>query len=210
MEIEIWSDVVCPFCYIGKRRFEAALAEFPGRDNVTITWRSFQLDPEAEIGTGLSVNAYLASRKGISEEQAREMNAYVTEQAAELGLSFDFDKAVITNTLDAHRLIHLAKANGKQDAAEELFFRSYFTDGLDLNDHETLISLGIQLGLDELQVSDLLNSDQYADAVDHDQYQAQQLGCKGVPFFVFNNKYGVSGAQAKEVFLEVLQKAEEV
>lgn len=207
MQIEIWSDVVCPFCYIGKRRFESALAEFPGKEKVEITWRSFQLDPDAASGTGLSVTEYLAQRKGIPLEQARELNAYVTEQAAALGLTFDFDKAVITNTLDAHRLIHLAKAHGKQDAAEELFFRSYFTDGLDLGDHEVLVSLGIQLGIDELKVRDLLNSDLYADAVDHDQYQAQQLGARGVPFFVFNNKYGVSGAQAKEVFLEVLEKA---
>lgn len=207
MQIEIWSDVVCPFCYIGKRRFESALAEFPGKDKVEIIWRSFQLDPDATSGTGLSVTEYLAQRKGIPVEQARELNAYVTEQAAALGLTFDFDKAVITNTLDAHRLIHLAKAYGRQDAAEERLFRAYFTEGLDLGEHEVLVSLGMELGIDELKIRDLLNSDLYADAVDHDQYQAQQLGARGVPFFVFNNKYGVSGAQGKEVFLEVMEKA---
>ncbi|QIP15269.1 DsbA family oxidoreductase [Spirosoma aureum] len=207
MEVEIWSDVMCPFCYIGKRKFERALSEFPHKDQVNIVWKSFQLNPAMKTDPDKTINEYLSEAKGWSLEQARQMNDRVTAMASEVGLSYDFDKAVVANSFDAHRLIQLAKANGLGDAAEERLFRAYFTEGRNTADHDTLLELGTDIGLDATAVEQLLQSDQYAEAVQHDIYEAQQVGARGVPFFVLNRRYAVSGAQQPETFLGALNTA---
>jgi predicted DsbA family dithiol-disulfide isomerase len=209
MKVEIWSDVMCPFCYIGKRRFELALRQFPGRDDVTIEWKSFQLDPEIVTQPGKSVNEYLAERKGWTLEYARELNDHVTQMAREVGLQYDFDKAVVANSFDAHRLSHFAKKHGLQDAMEERLFRAYFTEGKNTADHETLVRLAVEAGLNGDDVRRVLAGSDFADEVNIDAYEAHQVGAQGVPFFVFNNKYAVSGAQPVEIFLQVLEKTAE-
>lgn len=208
MKIEIWSDVMCPFCYIGKRRFEKALEQFPQRDEVEITWKSYQLDPEMKSNPGMNVYDYLAERKGISREQSKQMHASVIAMAKEAGLDYNFDKAVIANSFDAHRFSHLAAKHGKQDAAEELLFRSYFTEGKNIADHETLVQLGVSIGLDEKEIREALASDDFSGNVKNDIAEGASLGLRGVPFFVIDRKYGISGAQASEAFLNVLEKAQ--
>ncbi len=207
MKIEIWSDVMCPFCYIGKRKFEAALEQFENKANVEVVWKSFQLNPNMKTDSGKSITEYLAEIKGWSIKQAQEMNAHVTNMAKEVGLHYDFDKAIVANSFDAHRLIQLAKKHGKGDEAEEHLFKAYFTEGKNTDDHSTLIEIGISIGLNEIEVKQVLASDQFADDVNKDILEAQQIGVRGVPFFVVDRKYGVSGAQPSEIFLETLTKA---
>lgn len=207
MKVEIWSDVMCPFCYIGKRRFEHALAQFPHKDEVEVEWKSFQLDPSIKSEPGKNINQYLAEKKGWSLEQARQINRQVTETAATVGLHYDFDKAVVANSFDAHRFAHLAAAQGRGDAAEEALFKAYFTEGKDVSDHETLAQLGSAIGLDGTVVKQTLESDAYAGAVRKDIYEAQTLGARGVPFFVLDRKYAVSGAQPEETFGKALEQA---
>jgi len=207
MKIEIWSDVMCPFCYIGKRKFEAALEQFDNKANVEVVWKSFQLNPNMKTDPGKNITEYLAEIKGWSIQQAKEMNTHVTNMAKEVGLHYDFDKAIIANSFDAHRLIQLAKKYGKGDEAEELLFKAYFTEGKNTDDHSILIEIGVSIGLNELEVKQVLASDQFADDVNKDILEAQQIGVRGVPFFVFDRKYGVSGAQPTEVFIETLTKA---
>jgi len=207
MEVEIWSDVMCPFCYIGKRKFERALADFEHRDDVTITWKSFQLNPDMKTIPGKNINQYLAEIKGWSLEQAKSMNDRVTAMAKEVGLHYDFDKAVVANSFDAHRLIQLAKANGKGDAMEERLFKAYFTEGKNTADHAVLQQLGEDIGLDAAKVKEVLSGSTYADKVNHDVEEAQQLGVRGVPFFVLDRKYAVSGAQESAAFLQALNRA---
>ncbi len=206
MKIEIWSDIVCPFCYIGKRKFEIALAAFPARDKVEIEWRSFQLDPSMENIPGKSVHAYLAERKGCSIEEAMDMNNMMSNVAKEVGLNYNFDIAVINNTLNAHRLLHFAKSKGLQSALKERLFHAYYTEGKDVSDIVSLSDLASEIGLNKVEVSEMLASDIYKNEVELDQYYAEQVGARGVPFFVFNNKYAVSGAQPPEMFSEVLEK----
>ncbi|MGA7159721.1 MAG: DsbA family oxidoreductase [Bacteroidota bacterium] len=207
MKVKVWSDVMCPFCYIGKRRLELALQQFPGKDSVKIEWKSFQLDPESVTQPDKSVNEYLAERKGWTVENARQMNDYVTQMAREAGLQYDFDKAVIANSFDAHRLSHFAKKHGLQDAMEERLFRAYFTEGKNTADHETLVQLAVEVGLKGDDVRQMLGGDDFADEVRNDVYEAHQIGVQGVPFFVFNDKYAVSGAQPTEIFLQALNRA---
>jgi predicted DsbA family dithiol-disulfide isomerase len=207
MKVEIWSDIMCPFCYIGKRRFEKALEQFPYRDEVTITWKSFQLNPAMRTEPGKNINEYLAEIKGWSIDYARQMNERVTDMAAEEGLLYDFDKAVVANSFDAHRLLQLAKVNDKGDVMEEYLFRAYFTEGKNIADHATLLQLGIEAGFDEKLINDLLQSNEYADKVQLDIYESQQIGVRGVPFFLVNDRYAVSGAQHVETFLSALNKA---
>ena len=207
MKVEIWSDVMCPFCYIGKRRFELAVRQFPGKEYIAVEWKSFQLDPESVTQPGKSVNEYLAERKGWTLEYARQVNDHVTNMAREVGLNYDFDKAVVANSFDAHRLSHLAKKHGVQDAMEERLFSAYFTEGKNTADHETLIQLAVDVGLRRDEVRQMLAGNDFADDVNKDVYEARQVGARGVPFFVFNNKYAVSGAQPTEVFLQALKSA---
>ncbi|MBC8085302.1 MAG: DsbA family oxidoreductase [Hymenobacter sp.] len=206
MQVEIWSDILCPFCYIGKRRLEKALATFGHAAEVTVHWRSFELDPAADPTPGINQYARLAAKYGKSEEWARQMSADMTKTAAAEGLVFDFDRVVPANSLRAHRLVHLAAEHGRQDAAKERLFRAYLEEGLDINDVPTLTRLGAELNLPTPEVDQLLTSDAFEQEVRHDEYQARQLGVRGVPYFVFDNKYAVSGAQPTELFREVLAK----
>ncbi|MBC6606147.1 DsbA family oxidoreductase [Hymenobacter sp. BT188] len=206
MKVEIWSDIMCPFCYIGKRKFEAALAEFAPQEDVQVQWRSFELDPNMKTIPGQSIHELLAERKGMSVAQGRQMNNQMAQTAAEVGLEFNFDKTIPANTFNAHRLIHLAAVHGRQDAAKERILYAYFTEGLNVDDPATLTQLATELELPATEVAQLFETDAYAQEVRHDEYQARQIGVRGVPFFVFDDKYAVSGAQPKEVFLEVLEK----
>ena len=205
MKIEIWSDVMCPFCYIGKRKFEIALEKFPEKEKVEVTWKSFQLDPSVKTDPAKNVHQFLAERKGWTTEHAREMNEHVTRIAAEVGLVYNFDKAVVTNSFDAHRFSHFAKKYNLQNEAEERLFRAYFTEGKNTGDHETLIQLGIDIGLDEAEVKSMLESTDFADAVNNDISEARQIGVNGVPFFLFEEKYAISGAQDSSLFLQALK-----
>jgi len=207
MKVEIWSDVMCPFCYIGKRRFEAALADFDGRDQVEIEWKSFQLNPDLKTDPSISIHDYLAEIKGWDPSYARDMNNQVTAMAAEVGLQYDMDRAVVANSFDAHRFAHFAKKHGKGPEAEEALFKAYFTEGKNIADHDTLADLGASIGLDAEEIRNTLNTDTYAHDVNQDIYEAQQIGVRGVPFFVLDNKYAVSGAQSSLVFLSALEKA---
>ena len=207
MKVEIWSDVMCPFCYIGKRKFEQALERFPHRDNVQVTWKSFQLDPAIKSGHGRSVNEYLAERKGWSLDQARKMNDHVTQSAKGVGLDYDFDKAVVANSFDAHRLVQLAKTKGLDGAVEENLFKAYFTEGKDIADRETLAKIGAEAGLDETEIRATLQGDAFAAEVHRDILESRQIGVQGVPFFVVDRKYAVSGAQDSATFLKVLEQA---
>jgi predicted DsbA family dithiol-disulfide isomerase len=207
MKIEIWSDVVCPFCYIGKRKFEEALSAFKYKDEVEVIWHSFQLAPDAEYVPGKTLNQMLSERKGISLEKANEMNEYVANVAAEVGLEFNLDKAIPVNTFDAHRLIHLAAKYNLQSKMKERLLHAYFTKGLNVSDHGTLLQLGKEAGLDETEVRAMLVSDAMANEVKADIQEANALQIQGVPFFVFNRKYAISGAQSPETFFTGLEKA---
>jgi predicted DsbA family dithiol-disulfide isomerase len=207
MKIEIWSDVMCPFCYIGKRRIEEALGQFPHNDEIEIEWKSFQLNPDAITDPSKSVNQYLAEQKGISEFQAKQLNDRVTQTAKEAGLQYDFDKAIVANSFDAHRLSHLAKKHGMQNEMEERLFKAYFTEGKNTADHDTLIQLAAEIGLDRDEVRTMLAGNDFADAVTKDIYEARQVGARGVPFFIFNDSYAVSGAQPGKLFLQVLEQS---
>ncbi|MFT6883762.1 MAG: putative DsbA family dithiol-disulfide isomerase [Marinoscillum sp.] len=207
MKVEIWSDVVCPFCYIGKRRFEEALARFGGKEEVEIEWKSFQLNPQTVSNPNISSHQNLANHKGISVEQATDMANQVTEMASNVGLSFDFDKAVVANTFNAHRLLHFSKAHGKQNELKERLLKAYFEKGENIDDKASLITIAEEVGLEKQAVQDFLNSDELAMEVKADIHEAQSLSIHGVPFFVFNRKYGISGAQPVEAFLQTLEKA---
>lgn len=206
MQIEIWSDVVCPFCYIGKRKFEQALDRFPQKDQVEIVWKSFQLDPEASA-TGVDYQKNLAERKGWSPEQTRQITDNVSKMAAEVGLEYHFDKAIAANSFDAHRFSHLAQEHGLQDAAEEALFKAHFTEGKNISDRTMLIQLGESIGLDPNTVKTMLESQEFYKEVKTDIAAARELRVSGVPFFIFDRKYAVSGAQDSEVFLQTLTKA---
>lgn len=207
MKVEIWSDVMCPFCYIGKRKFEGALAQFADKDNIEIEWKSFQLQPDLKTDASKNTTAHLAETKGWSLDYAKQMTAHVTGVAKEVGLNYDFDKAVVANSFDAHRVSHLAKEHGVQDALEEALFKAYFTDGKNTADHQVLTDLAVSVGLNAEEVRQVLATNAYADEVNHDIYQAQQVGVRGVPFFVLGGKYAVSGAQPTETFLGALNQA---
>lgn len=207
MKVDIWSDIRCPFCYIGKRKFEIALSRFPQKDNIEVVWHSFELDPDMETDTSADAYTYLAARKGQSRDWSVQMHEHVVQTAKEVGLDYNFDKAVIANSFNAHRLIQLAKTHNRGDAAEEALFRAYFTEGKNIDDKETLTEIGTGIGLGKQEINEMLSSDAYAKEVREDESVARQIGINGVPFFVLNNKYGVSGAQSPETFLDALQQA---
>ncbi len=207
MKVEIWSDVMCPFCYIGKRRFENALENFEYNDEVDITWRSFQLNPDMETDPDANINEYLAEAKGWSLGQARQMNQRVTDMAADEGLEYNMEQAVVANSYDAHRLVQFAKDRGKADEMEEALFKAYFTDGKYIADHQTLIALAEGIGIDPTEAKSILESEKYANAVKHDIQLAQNINITGVPFFLFDRKFAVSGARETEVFLKALQQS---
>jgi predicted DsbA family dithiol-disulfide isomerase len=207
MKVDIWSDVRCPFCYIGKRKFETALEKFEHKDQIEVEWHSFELDPTMETKPDLNAVDYLAQIKGQSRQWAVDMNQRVTDTAAEVGLTFNMEDAVVANSFNAHRLIQLAKSNGLDNEIEEKLFVDYFTAGKNIDDKEVLIEAGIAVGLDRLGIEMMLNSDSFTDEVRLDQKIAQQIGIQGVPFFVFDQKLAVSGAQPAETFLGALEQA---
>jgi predicted DsbA family dithiol-disulfide isomerase len=206
MKVEIWSDVVCPWCYIGRRRFEKALSQFEHPDQVEVIWRSYQLDPNAARDYAGSVNDLLVQRYGMSMEKAESANARVSALAAQEGLEYHLERAHPVNSLDAHRLIHLAAQHHLQGKMKERLQKAYFTDGSVISDTDTLVQLAEEVGLEAGEVRQMLASGAFADAVQEEERQAQALGSDGVPFFVFNEKYAVSGAQPVTVFLSVLEK----
>lgn len=206
MKIEIWSDVVCPWCYIGKRRFEMALARFDHRADVEVTWRSFQLDPDAPHQYPKSINDMLVETKGISLAQAQAMHARLTAMGAQEGLDYRFDQVRYGNTFDAHRLIHLAAHHGLQAEMKERLQRAYFTDGEPISDLDTLVRLATEVGLDADEARQALDTGAYADEVKADLQRAAAVGVTGVPFFVIDNKYAISGAQPSDLFLGALEQ----
>lgn len=207
MKIEVWSDIVCPFCYIGKRRLEHALEAFPEQDKIEIQWKSFQLSPHVKTDPSINIHQYLAKHKGISVSEAERLNDYVTQMAADVGLTYRFDKAIPANTFNAHRALHFAKAHGKQGEIKEQLMHAYFLDGKNIDDISTLTTLAAEAGLDPVKLSEVLNGTTYSEEVNADISEAHSLGVRGVPFFVFDRKYAVSGAQAADVFSQVLEKS---
>jgi predicted DsbA family dithiol-disulfide isomerase len=207
VRVEIWSDVVCPWCAIGKRRFEAALAAFERRDGVEVRWRSFELDPTAPRSVGGSSAQRLADKYGVPLDQARAMQQRVTDLAAAEGLRFRYDIARPGNTVDAHRLLHLAADRGVQPTVNDRLLRAYFSEGEPIADRDTLVRLGAEAGLDPAEAAQVLASDAYLADVRADEAEARELGIQGVPFFVLDRRYGVSGAQPTEVLLEALRRA---
>jgi predicted DsbA family dithiol-disulfide isomerase len=206
MNIEIWSDIVCPWCYIGKRRFEKALARFAHRDQVEVTWRSFELDPGAPRVYPGTLDEMLAKKMGGSLARAAAANQQVTALAAQEGLEYHLDQARPGNSFDAHRLVHFAAAHGLQDAMQERLLRAYFSEGRAIGDPDTLASLAAEVGLDAAEARAVLAGDAYAAAVRADEQRAAAFGIAGVPFFAIDEQYGISGAQPSEVFLNALEQ----
>ena len=202
MVVEIWSDIACPWCYVGKRRFEAALAGF-GHE-VEVTWRSFELDPGAPASREESAAEHLSSKYGMPVEEARARQAQLAAMAAADGLEFNFDRVQPANTFDAHRLTHLAKADGLQDAMKERLQRAYLSDGELLSDHETLARLAAEVGVPGAE--EMLASDRYTAEVRDDERLAQEIGITAVPTFVVDRRVAVAGAQQPEVLRELLQR----
>jgi predicted DsbA family dithiol-disulfide isomerase len=206
VNVEIWSDIACPWCYVGKRRFEAALAGFEHRDEITVTWRSFELDPSAPAEREGEQAAHIAAKYGIPVEQARQSQQALTDTAAGDGLEFHFERARGGNTFDGHRLVHLAEAHGKQDAMKERLFAAYLSEGELISDHHTLRRLAADVGLPAGEVDELLAGDRFAEDVRRDEATGSALGITGVPFFVIDRAMGASGAQPPEVLLDFLQQ----
>ncbi|WP_413999885.1 DsbA family protein [Flavobacterium sp. W1B] len=206
LKVQIWSDIMCPYCYIGKRRIETALTQFEHADAVEIEWKSFQLDPNFIASKDENLTEHLAEKYGKDKEWAQEMMDNMTQNAKNSGLDFHFEKAIMANSFNAHRLLHLAKENHLGNELKELLFKAYLTEGKNIDDYETLKQLGIQAGLEATAVDKVLQSDAYAANVKQDIAMAQNIGVQGVPFFVLDNKYAVSGAQHVETFVKTLEK----
>ena len=206
MEVDIWSDIACPWCYIGKRRFEQALGEFEHSDDVHVTWHSFELDPNAPAQREGDLAELLAAKYGMSVEQARVSQEQLTQTAAAEGLEFRFDIARSGLTFDGHRLIHMAATHGRGDAMKERLLRAYFTEGELIADHEALVRMASEVGLSKLETRTVLGGDRYADAVRADEAIAQQLGITAVPTFVVNRKLAMSGANPPDQLLALLRQ----
>jgi predicted DsbA family dithiol-disulfide isomerase len=205
VDVEIWSDITCPWCYLGKRGFERALSTFDGADQVDVTWRSYQLNPAQPKGDTRTHDEYLAQKTGRSLAEVRESDARLTALAAEEGLDYHFERYRVVNTFDAHRVLHLARGLGLGSEAHERFMRGQLVEGEVMEDPETLARLAGEVGVPADRVRAVLDTDAYAADVEAEIREAALLGCTGVPFFVIDRRYGVSGAQSAETFLEVLQ-----
>jgi predicted DsbA family dithiol-disulfide isomerase len=207
MQIEIWSDVICPWCYIGKRRFEMSLANFAHKESVKVVWRSFELDPKSPSQYPDTLEVTLARKYGVSSDEAAAMNARVTAIAKEIGLDYRLSEARPGNTFDAHRLLHFAASRNLGDQATESIMHAYFSESLPVGNPAALAQLAAKFGIAESEALAMLESDAYSREVRADEARAAKFGITGVPFFVINEKVGISGAQAVEVFAEALQKA---
>ncbi len=209
MHVEIWSDIACPWCYVGKRRFEAALAGYEHRDEVTVTWRSFELDPQAPRQRDQDGAAHLAEKYGTTRAEAIAMQERMAAAAKRDGLDFRFDIARGGNTFDAHRVLHLAAAGGVQDEMKERLMRGYLSEGELIADHATLERLAVEVGLPAGEVRDVLSTDRYAAEVRDDERTAARMGISAVPFFVVDRAIGASGAHPPEALAELLRQARE-
>jgi protein disulfide-isomerase len=207
LKIQIWSDVMCPYCYIGKRRIENALEKFEHKENVEIEWKSFELDANFPQQSNENIVDHLAKKYQKDTTWAKEMMDNMTQNAKNSGLDFHFEKAILANSHNAHRLLHLAKNHNLGDALKEQLLKAYLTDGKNVNDFETLSLLGQQVGLNKEETETVLNSDTFSKEVKQDIATAREIGVQGVPFFVFDNKYAISGAQPVETFTQTLEKA---
>ena len=206
MQVEIWSDFACPFCYIGKRRFEKALADFAHRDHVEVVYRSFELDRHAPKHVPHDVYDMLSSRYGMSRQEAIAMNEKMRQQAVSEGIDFQFSGIVLTNTFDAHRLRLFAEKQGKGAAISELLFRAYFSESKNISDHSTLADIAAATGLDREEALSVLASDQFAEQVRAEEEDGSRLGIRGVPYYLINRKHALSGAQPSSVYLNALQQ----
>ena len=209
MKIDIWSDFACPFCYIGKRNLENALEEFNSQGDIEIVFHSFQLDPDAKQGIKFDSVASLSEKYGIPIEEAQKMIDRIVKMAKNVGLEYNYDKVVHTNTFNAHRLVQYGKTIDRDDELVERLFKAYFIDGLDIGDIEVLGDLSQEIGLNREEILDILNSERYVSDVEDDKRLSQQLGINSVPFFVIENKIAIPGAQPPETFIQVLKEASE-
>lgn len=209
MKINIWSDVRCPFCYIGKRKFDAALSQFEHKDKVEVVWKSYELDPELKTDETITTVEYLASNKQIPIDQVKQMIAHAKTMGQEVGLEMNIENSITANSKNAHRLMHFASSQNKEigDELMEALFKAHFTDAKNIDDNDVLLELGLKVGLDKDGINELLNSEDFSYEVRQDQMEARNIRVKGVPFFVMHKKFAVSGAQPTETFLDVLKKA---
>lgn len=207
-QVEIWSDIACPFCFIGKKNFEAALKAYTGPEKIEVVWRSFELDPNAKKSQQIKIYDLIAKKYGRTVEWAKENNQRLTAQGKTMGIDFDFDAIIPTNSFDAHRLSHLASSENKQNEMAELLFKAYFSEGKDIGLTSVLLDIAKQAGLDVERARKVLESKEFESEVRSEEREAHELGISGVPAFVFNRKFLVSGAQPVEAFLEVLKESE--
>ncbi len=207
MKVDIWSDTRCPFCFVGKRNFENALAKFPDANNIEVNWHSFQLDPNIVTQPEKDPYEFLAEIKGLSLEQIKGMHEHLVQSGKSVGINFNFDESKVANSFRSQMLLQLAKTKGKANEMEELLFEAQFLNGQNVDDPAVLVELGEKLGISKEEVLLGIESDDFKFAVNQDIQMANNLGIRGVPFFIFNDKYAVSGAQPEALFLEVLEKS---
>ncbi len=205
MTISVWSDIRCPFCYIAKRKLENAISRSSHKEEIKVEWKSFELDPNLQTNTSINTIDYYVS-KGASKQQMTDLFSNATSMAKEVGIHFNIDTIVVANSFKAHKLVHIAKAIDKQDEAKELLLKAYFTDGKNIDDINVLLNIGSTLGFEAVDLEKKIEEKALEDSVYEDQKLAKELGISGVPFFVFNNKHTISGAQSEEVFLEAIEK----
>lgn len=206
LKIQIWSDIMCPYCYIGKRRLENAIQKFGHADEIELEWKSFQLDPNFVADQDDNLVDHLAEKYRKDKDWAIEALENMTQNAANSGLEYHFEKAIMANSFNAHRMLHLAKEHQLASELKELLFKAYLTNGKDINNNETLRELALEVGLDTDAVNAVINSNAYGQEVQQDMLMAQKIGIQGVPFFVLDNKYAISGAQHEETFIKTLEK----
>lgn len=205
MTITVWSDIRCPFCYIAKRKLENAISQFNHKDEVVVEWKSFELDPRLETNTKINTIDYYVS-KGASRQQMTDLFSNATRMAKEVGITFNLNEIVVANSFKAHKLVHVAKTINKQNEAKELLLKAYFTDGKNIDDSNILLQIGENLGFSKENLEDELSDKSLEVSIREDQELAKEVGVSGVPFFVFNNKQALSGAQSEETFLEMIKK----
>ena len=206
VKVEIWSDLTCPFCYIGKHNFELALTQLERPETVIVQWRSFELDPNASKQYPGTLYDWLSKRYGRTQQEVIEMNKPIIQQGELLGLTFNLDKVQPTNSFDAHRLMHLVSQQAKATALAEALYKAYFTEGKNISDRDVLTQAGQSCGLAKNEIDQVLATDKFASQVREDEFEAQRLSIRGVPYFLFDRKFYVSGSQPTHVFSEILKK----